>query len=122
MTERVLIVEDDPDLRDLLAFNFKSKGFEIDTADDGEEALALLEDANDLPDAIVLEILLPEIDGIELLRRCNSDDRLATIPTVVLSAVGDEETVAKAYELGTNDYLTKPFSPNELITRVTHLE
>lgn len=122
MTERVLIVEDDPDLRDLIAFNFESKGFEIDTADDGEEALALLEAANDLPDAIVLEILLPEIDGIELLRRCSSDDRLAAIPTIVLSAVGDEETVAEAYELGADDYLTKPFSPNELITRVTHLE
>lgn len=122
MTERVLIVEDDADLRELLAFNFKNKGFEIDTASDGAEALSLLEETSSLPDTIVLEILLPEVDGLELLRRCSERDRLSEIPTIVLSAVGDEDTVAEAYELGADDYLTKPFSPNELITRVRHLD
>lgn len=122
MTGRVLVVEDDPDLRELLAFNFESKGFAVETAGDGAEALTLLEETSDLPDAIVLEILLPDVDGLELLRRCGESERLAEIPTIVLSAVGDEDTVAEAYELGADDYLTKPFSPNELITRVEHLD
>lgn len=122
MTGRVLIVEDDSDLRELLAFNFESKGFDVETATDGVEALDLLSKSSDLPDAIILELLLPEIDGLELLRRCGGDDRLAEIPTIVLTAVGDEDTVAEAYELGADDYLTKPFSPNELITRVKHVD
>lgn len=122
MTKRVLIVEADSDLRELLGFNFENKGFTVETASDGAEALSYLEETNDLPETIVLEILLPEVDGLELLRQCGENDRLAGIPTIVLSAVGDEETVAEAYDLGADDYLTKPFSPNELITRVEHLD
>ncbi|SDY71400.1 response regulator [Halopenitus persicus] len=117
----VLIIEDDNDLQQLLQFNFESKGFDVVTRDDGAEALAYLKDTDTLPDVIILDLLMPDVDGLEFLRQRADSERLGAIPTVILSGVDDEDTLAEAYELGVDDYVTKPFSPNALITRVTHL-
>jgi CheY-like chemotaxis protein len=118
----VLIVEDDDDLQQLLQFNFESNGFDVVARDDGAEALAYLDETEILPDVIILDLLMPDVDGLDFLRKRADSERLASIPTVILSGVDDEDTLAEAYELGVDDYVTKPFSPNALITRVTHLE
>jgi DNA-binding response OmpR family regulator len=118
----VLIVEDDDDLQQLLQFNFESNGFDVVARGDGAEALEYLEETDTLPDVIILALLMPDVDGLDFLRQRSDSDRLASIPTVMLSEVDDEETLAEAYELGVDDYVTKPFSPNALITRVTHLK
>lgn len=120
-SQSVLLVEDDPDLQQLLEFTFENKGFDVAVADDGADALDYLEGADSLPDVIVLDILMPVIDGMEFLRRRAQDDTLASIPTVILTGLDDEDTLAEAYELGADDYVTKPFSPNALITRINHL-
>lgn len=115
----VLIVEDDEDLRTLLEHTFSRNGYEVITATDGAEALEHLEGADTQPDLIILDLLMPEIDGLAFLRERRS--RNGKIPTIVLTGVDDEETLAEAYELGANDYVTKPFSPKELVTRAKHL-
>lgn len=118
----VLIVEDDDDLQQLLQFNFESKGFDVVARNDGAEALDYLEQTDTFPDVIILALLMPDVDGLDFLRQRSDSERLASIPTVMLSEVDDEDTLAEAYELGVDDYVTKPFSPNALITRVTHLK
>ncbi|WP_157744246.1 response regulator [Halopenitus persicus] len=118
----VLIVEDDDDLQQLLQFTFESNGFDVVVRNDGAEALEYLETADSLPDVIILDLLMPDVGGLDFLRRRSDFDRLAPIPTVMLSGVDDEERLAEAYELGVDDYVTKPFSPSELITRVTHMD
>lgn len=117
----VLIADEDTDLLQLLAFNFESEGFDTIKCEDGAEALAHLEETDTLPDAIIFELLMPDVDGKELLRQRRDSERLSAIPAVVLTGVDDEEMLEKAYELGADDYVTKPFSPNALITRVRHL-
>lgn len=117
----ILIADEDTDLLQLLAFNFESEGFDTVTCEDGAEALAHLEETDALPDAIIFELLMPDVDGMELLHRRRDSERLSAIPAIVLTGVDDEESLEKAYELGADDYVTKPFSPNALITRVQHL-
>lgn len=118
MTRTVLVVEDDPDIRHLLVHSFTREGFEVVPSADGAEALAYLED-HDPPDLIVLDLLMPDVGGLEFLRR--RDGAHADIPVIVLTGLEDEDMLAEAYDLGANDYVTKPFSPRELATRATHL-
>ena len=117
----VLIVDDVEDLRELRAVNFQSAGFETVTVADGADALEHLKTADPLPTVILIELLLPEVDGLEFLRQRAATDGLDAIPTIILTGVDDEETVAEAFELGADDYVTKPFSPKALIARVEHL-
>jgi DNA-binding response OmpR family regulator len=111
-----LIVDDEPDLRELVRYNLESGGFEVIEAADGETALALARSAQ--PEAIVLDVMLPGLDGLEILRRLRGNPQTRDIPIILLTAKGEESDRIVGLELGADDYVVKPFSPRELVTRV----
>jgi DNA-binding response OmpR family regulator len=112
-TTRVLIVDDDPALSEVVARYLEREGFEVGLANDGATGLAMALDT--LPDLVVLDLMLPVIDGLEVCRRLR---RAAPIPVVMLTARGEENDRIAGLELGADDYVTKPFSPRELTARV----
>lgn len=114
MSETILIIEDDPSLLMGLAMNLRREGYRVRTANDGHRGLDEL--ARERPDLVVLDLMLPGVDGLEILRRIRADD--ATLPVVVLTALGSEQDKIKGLDLGANDYVTKPFSIAELQARV----
>ncbi len=116
MPSRVLIVEDEPDIRDLLAYHLGREGYEIATAATGGEALR--QAARARPDLVVLDLMLPEIDGREVCRRLRQDPATVSVPVIMLTAKGDEVDRVVGLELGADDYVVKPFSPRELLARV----
>ncbi len=109
----VLIVDDEQTLRNFMRRNLEARGFRVLTAADGLEALHQFEQHQ--PDLIILDLLMPRLDGMEVLRRIRSHD---TVPIIVLTALDDEEDKITALEQGADDYLTKPFSVGELLARV----
>lgn len=113
---RILIVEDDRDIVDLLEFNLQEEGYETVAALDGAEALALAR--RQQPNLIILDIMLPLIDGFEVCKSLKADATCADIPIVILSARSQETDKVVGLELGADDYVTKPFSPRELIARI----
>ncbi len=113
---RVLFVEDDEDIRELVRYNLGKEGFEVSVAETGEQALEMLEAA--LPDLVLLDLMLPGIDGLEICRRLNRDGRTADLPVVMLTARGEESDIVKGLELGADDYITKPFRTKVLTARV----
>lgn len=119
--KKVLVVDDDPELRDLLKFDFRTHGFDTVTVSDGAEALEYLQGASNLPDAIILDLLMPGVDGMTFLRK-RFGTRFDSIPVIVLTVVDELDTFREAFELGIDDYVTKPFSPPHLITRVEHIQ
>lgn len=119
MAERVLVVDDEKDLLELVAFNLTNAGFRVVTAATGAEALQQAREK--LPDLIVLDILLPDLPGLEVCRILKSEAKTRTIPIVFLTAKGEEIDRVVGFELGADDYVTKPFSPRELILRVKAL-
>ncbi|MBO9405756.1 MAG: phosphate regulon transcriptional regulator PhoB [Thermomicrobium sp.] len=112
----ILIVEDEAALQKLLAYNLEAAGFEVAQAFDGEEALTLL--AERTPDLIVLDWMIPQLSGLELLRRIRRRPEHAYIPVVMLTARTEEPDRLRGLELGADDYVTKPFSPAELVARI----
>lgn len=116
MKPLILIVEDEAALQKLLAYNLEAAGFEVAQAFDGEEALTLL--AERTPDLIVVDWMIPQLSGIELLRRIRRRPEHAHIPVVMLTARAEESDRLRGLELGADDYVTKPFSPAELIARI----
>jgi two-component system phosphate regulon response regulator PhoB len=116
---KVLVVDDEPDAVELVAFNLKKAGFEVATAEDGVEALDKAKEA--LPDLIVLDVMLPQIDGLEVCRNLRRDAKTAAVPILMLTAKGSEVDRVLGLELGADDYVTKPFSPRELILRIKKL-
>ncbi len=116
MASRVLIVEDEPDIRDLLVFHLEREGFQVAKARTGAEALRLL--AHTPPDLLLLDLMLPEIDGLEVCRRLRRDPATASLPIVMLTAKGEEVDRILGLELGADDYIVKPFSPKEVVARV----
>ena len=112
---KILIIEDDRDIVEMLDYNLKEEGYETLSALNGEEGIALAGKAR--PDLIILDIMLPIIDGFEVCRTLKNDDRLAHIPIIILSAKSQETDKVVGLELGADDYVTKPFSPRELIAR-----
>jgi len=112
----ILVVEDDPDIRELLSFALSKEGWAVLEAADGEAALSLLGSSN--CDCIVLDIMLPGVDGLEFLRRVKSDAALARIPVILASARGEEVDVVAGLELGADDYVVKPYSPRVLVARI----
>jgi len=110
---RVLVVDDEPMVREVLARYLQTEGFEVDTAGDGEQALDRF--ATDTPDLVLLDLMLPRIDGLEVFRRMRAS---ADVPVIMLTARGQETDRIVGLDLGADDYVTKPFSPREVVSRV----
>jgi len=115
---RILIADDDPLLRALLVHRLSADGYEILTAEDGAQALAMIRDQR--PDLIVLDALMPVMDGFEVLRRLKSGD-VTDAPVIMLTALKREQDIVGALQLGAADYLVKPFIPDELGQRIRRL-
>jgi phosphate regulon transcriptional regulator PhoB len=116
MASRVLVVEDEPDIGDLLAFHLQREGFQVARATTGPEALRQLRAAP--PDLVILDLMLPEMDGLEVCRRLRADPATAALPVIMLTAKGDEVDRVVGLEMGADDYVVKPFSPKEMLARV----
>ena len=112
----VLVVDDEPDILELIGYNLARHNFDMIGVDSGEEAFASVRKS--LPDLVVLDLMLPGIDGLEVCRRLKNDNRTAAVPVIILSAKGEEADVVIGLELGADDYLTKPFSPRVLMARI----
>ena len=119
MAARILIVEDDPDIAELVARYLEKAAFETDRAASGRDALQMI--AVNPPALVVLDLMLPHVDGLEICRRLRSDQKTAAIPLFMLTARAEESERIVGLELGADDYLAKPFSPNELVARVRAL-
>ena len=116
---KILVVDDEPDAVELVEFNLKKAGFEVLMAADGAEALKKARAA--LPDLIVLDVMLPEVDGLEVCKLLRRDAATAGIPVIMLTAKAAEIDRVLGLELGADDYVTKPFSPRELVLRIKGL-
>ena len=117
--ELILAVDDENHILDLLSFNLEASGYRVVTASTGEDALVVC--AHERPSLVLLDIMLPGIDGMEVCRRLKSQLTTADIPIIMLTAKGDEVDKILGLELGADDYITKPFSVRELIARVKAL-
>lgn len=111
---QILVVDDEASIRELLAFNLKKNGYDVETAADGRDALAKAPKA----DLVLLDIMLPEIDGLEVCRRLKSSPQTSGIPIIMLTAKAEEIDRVLGLEMGADDYVVKPFSMRELIARV----
>jgi two-component system phosphate regulon response regulator PhoB len=116
MSANILVVEDEPGIQELLKLNLNHHGHDVIIAADAEEATARMRDS--LPDLILLDWMLPGASGIELARRVRADPRLKDVPIIMLTARGDERDKVLGLETGADDYITKPFSPRELMARI----
>jgi two-component system phosphate regulon response regulator PhoB len=116
MTANILLVEDEPAIQELLAFNVTQCGYRAIQASDANSALALINRA--LPDLILLDWMLPGMSGVELAKRLRADQRTHNIPIIMLTARTDERDKILGLESGADDYITKPFSPRELMARI----
>lgn len=114
--KKILIVDDEPDIVELISYNLKKEGFHISTARDGEEALSRVRAGH--PDLIILDLMLPGIHGMELCRILRNNPKSAHIPIIMLTAKSEESDKVRGLEIGADDYMTKPFSPKEFIARV----
>ncbi|MFA6111661.1 MAG: response regulator transcription factor [Candidatus Latescibacterota bacterium] len=116
MAQRILVVEDERDILDLLGYNLRGAGFEVDTATDGRIALEKL--AATPPDLLLLDLMLPEVDGLEVCRVVRREEATRLLPIIVLTARTDELDRVVALELGADDFMVKPFSIRELVLRI----
>ena len=114
--ERVLIVDDDPDIIRLVSYNLMQAGFEVVTAGTGRQALEIAE--RQPPDLIILDLMLPDVDGMEVCRSLRAHELSTHVPIIMLTARGEEIDRVIGFELGADDYVMKPFSPRELVLRV----
>lgn len=116
MPATVLVVEDEPAIQELIAYNLRQAGHHPLRADNAEQAQALVRDA--LPDLVLLDWMLPGASGVDLARRLRSEDRTRDIPIIMLTARTEERDKVIGLETGADDYITKPFSPRELLARI----
>jgi two-component system, OmpR family, alkaline phosphatase synthesis response regulator PhoP len=116
MKETILIVEDEKDIVKMLDYNLKKEGYKTLVANDGEDALDMAN--TKLPDLILLDLMLPGVDGLEVCKELKSERKTAAIPVIMLTAKAQESDKVVGLELGADDYVTKPFSPRELIARI----
>src|SRR5215510_4634281 len=116
VASEVLVVEDEPDIRDLVVLHLTRDGFRCRTAATGLEALQALKSS--LPDLVILDLMLPEMGGLEVCRRLRQEPRVAAVPIIMLTAKTDEVDRVLGLEMGADDYVAKPFSPKELVARV----
>ena len=116
MSQKIYIVEDEPDIRETLKYNFSNEGFKVSTAPDGEEALSNIKKV--LPDVLILDLMLPGVSGLDVCKSIRADDDIRDMSIIMLTAKGEEIDRVIGFELGADDYVTKPFSVRELILRV----
>jgi len=116
MNTKILIVDDEEDILTLLEYNLEKAGFKVISADDGPEAIELTKKEN--PSLIILDIMLPSMEGTEVCKVIKRDNATSHIPIIMLTAKGEEVDRIVGLELGADDYITKPFSPRELVLRV----
>lgn len=119
MKTRILVVDDEADVLELVEFNLRQAGYELTSAADGAEALKKAK--AQLPALIILDVMLPEVDGLEVCKLLRRDPTTARIPIIMLTAKASELDRVLGLELGADDYLTKPFSPRELLLRIKNL-
>ena len=116
MKETILIVEDEKDIVKMLEYNLKKEGYKILVAHDGEDALDMAN--TKLPDLILLDLMLPGVDGLEVCKELKAERKTSAIPVIMLTAKAQESDKVIGLELGADDYVTKPFSPRELLARI----
>lgn len=119
MSKRILVVDDEPDAVELISFNLKASGLDVITAEDGESALSKARQF--FPDLIVLDVMLPAVDGLEVCKILRRNTATSCLPIIMLTAKAEEIDRVLGLELGADDYLTKPFSPRELVLRIKNL-
>ncbi|NNF99272.1 MAG: response regulator transcription factor [Desulfobacteraceae bacterium] len=117
--EKVLVVDDEEDILELVRYNLQRDGYVITCTSSGEKALKMVE--LEMPDLIVLDLMLPGINGLEMTRKLKAKKRYGHIPIIILSAKGEETDVVTGLEMGADDYVTKPFSPRILAARVKNV-
>jgi len=113
MREKILVVEDEKDIIKMLEYNLKKEGFRVIDARDGEDALDMA--LREQPDIILLDLMLPGMDGLEVCKNLKRETRTASIPIIMVTAKSQESDKIVGLELGADDYITKPFSPRELL-------
>lgn len=116
MSAKILVVDDEKDLVDLISYNLEKDGFEVLRALDGERALEFLQ--SDVPDLVILDLMLPGIQGMEACKIIRNNPRTASLPIIMVTAKGEEVDRILGLEIGADDYITKPFSVRELLARV----
>lgn len=119
LMHKVLIAEDEADIRQLISFNLERESYDTLLAGDGEEAVLMA--YNKIPDLIILDLMLPKMDGFSVFKELRLDSRTKDIPVIMLTAKAQLDDVIAGLEMGADDYLTKPFSPKELVLRVKAL-
>tara|TARA_Y100000991_G_scaffold124720_1_gene93975 strand:+ start:152 stop:853 length:702 start_codon:yes stop_codon:yes gene_type:complete len=114
--QSVLVVEDEEDIMEVIRFNLEKEGYEVNQALSGEKALQVIE--NNLPSLVLLDLMLPGINGLDLCRIFKQNDRTKAIPVIMLTAKSEDADIVAGLEMGAEDYITKPFSPRVLVARV----
>jgi len=114
--EKIVVIEDEPDIVEVISYNLKREGFNVLAVDRGDESINLIR--NQSPSLIILDLMLPGMDGLSVCRQLKSDPMVNDIPVIIISAKGEESDIVVGLEMGADDYLTKPFSPRELLARV----
>jgi two-component system phosphate regulon response regulator PhoB len=114
--ERILLIEDEPDIAEVLQYNLQKEGFEVESARRGDTGLEAVR--RELPDLVLLDLMLPGMDGLEVTRILKRDSSTSRLPIVMLTARGEEVDRIVGLELGADDYISKPFSPREVVLRV----
>lgn len=116
---KILIIEDEKDIRQLITFTLQYAGYEVVSGKDGQEAVELVQ--KEMPDLILMDVRMPRLDGYEACRIIKADETTKHIPVAFLSAKGQDAEIEKGFEAGASEYLLKPFTPTELIERVKSL-
>ena len=113
---KIVVIEDEPDIVEVVSYNLKLEGYNVMSVDRGDEGINLIR--NQLPSLVILDLMLPGMDGLSVCQQLKSDPLVRDIPVIIISAKGEESDIVIGLELGADDYLTKPFSPRELLARV----
>ncbi|WP_457553689.1 response regulator [Desulfobacula sp.] len=114
--DSILVVDDEPDILELITYNLKNEGYRVLTAQSGEQAIKMVKQSH--PDLMILDLMLPGINGLEVTKILKNDEQTREMPIVMVTAKGEETDIVTGLELGANDYISKPFSPKILVARI----
>jgi len=119
MAKKIVLVEDESQIARLIEFKLRKEGYQVTWKENGEEALVAIKEEK--PDLVLLDVMMPVMDGYEVLRQIKEDENLKSIPVIMLTARAQERDVVKGIDLGAQDYITKPFHPAELLVQVKRI-